>query len=259
MRPAAYATRPWWVFVDEREEELLVLRLTVEQLLATGDWPTLADLHRRINRELKKQIHDVGAVARRLDRHPFLSGYHDLNDRFAPRLEVLARISESDVLLDAVLVVIKHAHDKYMSSPNAEEVRVTESEIEDELGLEASLVQIVRKLLERIPWVLGDRGSDEKGWYFSVADLITRWSGVETRKDLVDSLEAIEDYNNRQYAEMTRAKAEMVRETQSSPQILVEAGSGATHWYDTPLATGIKWAVGIIVGLLTIFVLVRQL
>lgn len=245
--------------MDEPEEELLVLRLTVEQLLATGDWPTLADLHRRINRELKKQIHDVGAVARRLDRHPFLSGYHDLNDRFAPRLEVLARIPEGDVLLDAVLAVIKHAHDKYMSSPDADEVRVTQRELVDELGLEASLVQIVRKLLERIPWVIGDRGNDEGEWYFSVADLITRWSGVESRKDLVDSLEAIEDYNNRQYAAMAHAKAEMVRETQPSTRVLVDAGSGATHWYDTPLATGIKWAVGITVGLLTIFVLVRQL
>lgn len=245
--------------MDERDEDLLVLRLTVEQLLATDDWPTLADLHRRINRELKRQIHDVGAVARRLDRHPFLSGYHDLNDKFAPRLEVLARIPESDVLLDAVLVVIKHAHDKYMASPDVGEVRVTQREMRDELGLEASLVQIVRKLLDRIPWVIGDRGNDEEGWNFAVADLITRWSGVESRKDLVDSLEAIEDYNNRQYAEMARAKAEMVRETQSSTRVLVDAGSGTTHWYDTPLATGIKWAVGIAVGLLTIFVLVQQL
>lgn len=245
--------------MDELEEEILVLRLTVEQLLATGDWPTLADLHRRINRELKKQIHDVGAVARRLDRHPFLSGYHDLNDRFAPRLEVLARIPESDVLLDAVLAVIKHAHDKYMSSPEADEVRVTQREIVDELGLEGSLAQIVRKLLERIPWVIADRGNDKEGWNFGVADLITRWSGVESRKDLVDSLEAIEDHNNRQYAEMSRAKAEMVRGTQSSTRVLADSGSGTTHWYDTPLATGIKWAVGITVGLLTIFVLVRQL
>lgn len=245
--------------MDEPEEDLLVLRLTVENLLATGDWPTLADLHRRINRELKKQIHDVGAVARRLDRHPFLSGYHDLNDTFAPRLEVLARIPESDDLLDAVLAVIKHAHEKYMSSPNADEVRVTQREIVDELGLEASLVQIVRKLLERIPWVIGNRGNDEGDWYFSVADLITRWSDVESKKDLVDSLEAIEDYNNRQYAAMAQAKAEMVRETQSSTRVLVDAGSVATHWYETPLATGIKWGVGITVGLLTIFVLVRQL
>lgn len=254
----ASATQLWSVCMEERDEEQLVLQLTAQHLRTTTDWPTLGDLHKRINRELKKQIHDVGAVARRLDRHPFLSGYHDLSDAFAPRLEVLGRVPEGEVFLDATLAVIRHAHAKYMSSSDGDAVKVSEREVIEELGLDTGMAKIVRKLLDRIPWVIGDREPEESGWAFGVSDLITRWDGVEAREDLVESLEAIEDYNQRQAAAMSQAKADMVRATQRQAQIVVSADEGG-HWYETPLAKGIAWAVGVAVGVLSIIVLVQQL
>lgn len=243
--------------MDEREENLLVLRLTAEHLLTTQEWPTLGHLHRRIHRELNADVEDVGVVARRLDRHPFISGYHDLGDTFAPRLEVLGRVPESDVLLDAVLSVIKFAYSKYMSSADAEEVTVTEREVIEELGLVPSLASLVRKLLDGIPWVTAGGGAGEDGWHFRVSDLITRWSGVESRQDLLDSLSAIAEHGQREYAAMAAAKAEMVRATQ--PTHIVSVEPSTVSWYETPLAKGIAWTVALVVGVLTTVVLTQQL
>lgn len=249
---------PNWRAWQRRMDEELVLRLTVEHLLTRRDWPTLADLHRRIHRDMQKDV-DVRSVARRLDRHPFFSGYHDLADTFAPRLEVLARVPESGPIVDGVFAVVKHAHAKYMSSEGDVEVTITEREVREELGMPEEVTTVVRQLLDGVAWVTAGGGSGEEGWHFQVSDDITRWSGVKSKKDLIESLEAIEDHRRREYAAMSDAKAEMVRASRPVVEGTVLTSPRATHWYDTPLATGIKWTVGIAVGLLTIFVLVRQL
>lgn len=98
--------------MDEGSEEEIVLRLAAEELLRTGEWPELRDIHRRIHQDLRVDV-DVRSVARRLKPSPFVGGgYHDLGDTFAPSLRDLSRVREGQQLIDATLLFIQYARDK---------------------------------------------------------------------------------------------------------------------------------------------------
>lgn len=244
--------------MDQLEEELLVLRLTVEHLFSQATWPTLAELHRPIHRGLGKTM-DVGEVARRVAPHPFISGYDDLGDTFAPPLVALARVPESYPLLDRVLRVVKYAHDKYMSSSDDAEVLITEVEARDAVGLNPEHAAVVRLVLDGVPWITNGGGSGEDGWYFRVSDHITRWEGVQSRDGLIQSLEAIAEHQRKEYAAMASAKADIIRGTQTVGTLVVETPAGLSHWYEQPWAKGLAWALGIALTALSLFVGLRQL
>jgi hypothetical protein len=146
--------------MDAQSEDQLVLRLTVEHLLATGEWPELRDIHRRIHQDLGEKT-DVRAAARRLALSPFHSGYDDLGDTFAPSLDVVARIQEGAVLVDAVLAFIRHAQERYVSSDG--ETQVTEPELMAEVDLDAATSRTVRKLIDGVPFLTNGGGSGQDG------------------------------------------------------------------------------------------------
>ncbi len=220
----------------EPEEDELVLRLTAEHLVASGEWPELRGIHRRIFREFKLDI-DVREVARRLAPHPFLSGYHDLGDTFAPPLHVLARTSASDPLIDAVLKFITFALDKYLSS--SEETQVTEAEFTDGTQVPGDVSKVLRELVSGVPFLTHGGGSGPAGWYVTISDDVVRWSGVTTRDQLLQRLEEIEEEKWSQYAAMAQAKARLVSEKESvAPLEEREVALGPvrmqpTHYYES--------------------------
>lgn len=242
--------------MDEEWEDRLVLRLTVEHLLANGDWPRLRDLHRVIHQELGQEA-DVRSVAKRLAPHPFYSGYHDLGDTFAPPLQILSRVGESTPLVDGVLAFVRHARSKYVSSKG--ETQVSEGELVEALSLDPILAAVIRKLVDGVPWLTQGGGSGERGWYVTVSDDVTRWAGVESREDLLESLEAIELQRRREYAAMAAAKAQLVRGTHPAPATTTAPEEGTGRWYETHLAKGIAWSVGIIGALVGIVVALARL
>lgn len=109
---------------------------------------------------------------------------------------------------------------------------VTEREARDEVGLRAELPAVVRMVLDGVPWITSGGGSGQEGWYFRVSDQITRWDGVESREDLIGSLEAIAQQQRQEYAAMSSAKADMVRGTQPVQAVVVEQPLASPHWYE---------------------------
>lgn len=142
--------------MNEPDEDELVLRLTVEHLRRTREWPELRDLHRRIHQELHEQV-DVREVAKRLAPHPFLSVYHDSGDTFAPPLHVLAWSRECDPLVDGVLSFIIYAHDKYLASSG--ETQITEAEFAAEAKVERDIASFIRELVSGVPFLTHGGGS----------------------------------------------------------------------------------------------------
>ncbi|MDQ3953329.1 MAG: hypothetical protein M3279_10275 [Actinomycetota bacterium] len=138
--------------MDEKAEDEILLRLTVEHLLAARSWPTLEYIHRRIHQDLGEEV-QVRDVARRLAPHPFFSGYHDLGDVFAPPLTVLARVSQADVLIEALLRLIVFARDKYLSSSG--EVEIREPEFAQATALRDDVAAAVRVRSRSWPMVVG--------------------------------------------------------------------------------------------------------
>lgn len=229
--------------MHERHDDELLLRLTVERLLSAGEWPTLEELHREIHQGLGEEM-DVSVVARRLAPHPLYMAYTDLGDSFAPPLSVLARVREADELVATVLRFIVYARDKYLSSSG--ETHVTEREVREALRLDEWMSRIIKKVTDGIPYLRHGNGSGAEGWHIRVSDHITRWKGVNSRDDLLERLAAIEDRTSEGYAVMARAKADLVRGTRSPVVVVPSEKEGKPHWYETPLAKGIGWTVGII-------------
>lgn len=240
--------------MDERVEDELLLRLTVDRLMSTGEWPTLEELHREIHQSLGEEM-DVSVVARRLAPHPLYMAYTDLGDSFAPPLLALARVREADDLVAAVLRFIVYARDKYLSSSG--ETRVTEHEVREALGLDGHMSRILKKVTDGIPYLRHGNGSSAEGWHIRVSDHITRWKGVESRDDLLDRLATIEDQARDEYGAMARAKADLVRGTQH-PVVVASEKDQEVHWYETPLAQGAAWTIGIIATVIAIIVGVSQ-
>lgn len=206
--------------VSEKRQDELVLRLTIEHLLRTGEWPQLADVHRQIYQD-RGQSADVREAAKRLAPHPFFSTYADLSETFAPALWVLARVEEATPLLDAVLVFIDHACKKYLDASGHTEVRDVELV---ELGVERRLANAVRRLSDGVPFLTAGGGSGPDGWYVTVSDDVVRWQGVATREDLLARLQQIEEQRQSEYAAMARAKERLVR-GESEPT----AGAGSKN------------------------------
>lgn len=229
--------------MDRDSEDQLMLRLTVEHLLATGQWPVLRDLHRCIHKDLHEEI-DVRAAASRLAPRSH-GGYHDLGDKFAPSLRTLGRIEEGTALLDAMLAFIRHARAKYLSSDG--ETQVTEPELVEELDLDAATSRAVRELIDGVPFLTHGGGSGPDGWYFNVSDDITRWRGVETRQDLLDTLEQMEEQQKLDYAAIADAKHRMIEATRRRPTVLpLQREDASLRWYETPVAKGLAWAAGVL-------------
>ncbi len=194
--------------MDAHSEDQLVLRLTIEHLLATGEWPTLRDIHRRIYQDLHEET-DVRAAARRLAPHQFHSGYHDLGDTFAPSLATLSGREEGAGLGDDVLAVVLHARGKYLASDG--DVQITEEELGAVLGLDGKTAKALEKLIDGVPFLTAGGGSGEHGWHRTISDDITRWAQVETRQEFLDFLQATERERREDYARMNDAKARLLR------------------------------------------------
>jgi hypothetical protein len=193
--------------MEEHAEDELVLRLTVEHLLKAKSWPKLAYIHRRIHQDLGDEV-QVREVARRLAPHPLFSGYHDLEDVFAPPLTALAAVREADVLIDALLDLIVYARDKYLSSSG--EVEIRGEEFAESAKVRGEVAAAVRELAHAVPFLTHGGGSGPEGWYVRVSDDVVRWSGMSTRQELLERLGAIEEENRQQYAAIADAKARMV-------------------------------------------------
>lgn len=195
--------------MDAHSEDQLVLRLTIEHLLASGEWPTLRDIHRRIHQDLHEET-DVRAAARRVAPHPFHSGYHDLGDTLAPSLATLSGTEEGAGLVDDVLAVVLHARAKYLASDG--DVQITEEELGAVLG-DGRTARTLEKLIDGVPFLAAGGGSGEHGWYRTVSDDITRWTQVETRQEFLEFLQSTEREKHEDYARMADAKAQLVRAT----------------------------------------------
>lgn len=190
----------------EKDEDELILRLTIEHLVKEADWPRLVDIHRRIHREIGEEV-DVRAAAERLAPHPFFSRYSDLSEQFAPPLWVLAQLEAATELVDGVLIFIDHARTKYLTSTGHTEVRDSELVA---LGVSPQVAAALRRLIEGVPWLTAGGGSNNEGWYVTVSDDIVRWKDVTSRAELVDRLQKIEEQRNAEYAAMARAKQRLV-------------------------------------------------
>jgi hypothetical protein len=113
------------------------------------------------------------------------------------------------------------------------------------LGIEVAVAAAGRKVLSSTPWITRGGGSETDGSYFRVSDDITRWDGLETRTQLVESLKVIADHQRREYADMASAKAEMVFAAQRGVGA-VQVPVAAPHWYDSPVAKGLAWTLATI-------------
>jgi len=202
--------------MDPRQEDELVLRLTIEHLRATGEWPTLRNIHQRIHQHGDEEVDiEVRDVARRLAPHPFFSAFHDLDDTFAPPLVVLARVSEAQPLLAGVLEFVVYALQKYRSSSG--EAQVSEVEFAAETDVPRDIAAIARKLVDGVPFLTHGGGSGPDGWYVTVSDDVIRWAKVGTTDHLLERLNAIEQQTTQQYAAMADAKARLVRGEDQPP------------------------------------------
>jgi hypothetical protein len=196
--------------MDPKEEDALVLRLAIEHLRATGEWPTLRNIHQRIHQHLDGEVDiEVRDVARRLAPHPFFSAFQDLNDTFAPPLVVLGRVREGAPLLAGVLEFVVYALQRYRSSSG--EALVSEVEFAAETDVPRDIAAVARRLVGGVPFLTHGGGSGPEGWYFTVSDDVIRWAKVDTVDDLLERLNAIEQQTMEQYAAISDAKARLVR------------------------------------------------
>lgn len=242
--------------VDQRAQEVLLLRLTIDHLYAHGEWPELRDVHRRIYREFGQDF-DVGVVARRLVWSSYVM-FTDLGERFIPPFSRLRGIDEAQPLLETLVAVVRVAASNYLTADN--DAKVDSSEI-NEGSLDSRWVELVPTLERGVPHLHRGYTPRDGSWTIEVSDHVVRMREIETTDDLMDYLDAVEAENRRKAAEMASAHANLVavsRKATPPPVVVHDGGSpDRVRWLESHpvvrsllLAGAVATAIGAIVGLL---------
>lgn len=194
--------------MDEREQDGLVLGLTIEHAKEHGHWPTLEPIHEHIHQVLHRRV-DVKASARRLAPLGYVGGgYSTLRDTLAPRLDVIAHHEEGRRLLEYVVEFVRLACEKYERSTGQPEV--TSKEVEASLQIDAGIVRAVRLFARWVPFVTDGGHGDADGWSVKVdPEVVTHWADLGDVDDLLARVEAISFRDKEHLARLTEAKHRM--------------------------------------------------
>lgn len=216
--------------MEEREQDELVLRLTIEYLKDVGRWPKLVDLHQRIHQELHLKV-DVQAAARRLAPQPFVGGgYSYLGETFAPPVSLIAQSDEGYRLLEVLVRFIDFAKDKYQSARGQPEV--TSREFIEKMDVDENTGLALRQLMSAVPFITDGGSSNHDGWRVTIADRIVGWPDELTPEGLLTELDRLAVENQAQAAALSSAHYDMIQASRKTTHAHLPSTRGADSGND---------------------------
>lgn len=196
--------------MDDGPHDDLIVALTVQHVKATGEWPKLEVLHRKLHQELGLSV-ALQDVARRLAPQPFVGGgYSYLGETLALPLPVVARVEEGRRILGAVVAWINLARDRYRSSKG--QPTITSGEFVSLPGIDEEVARAVRVLLGGLSDTTDGGHWNDEDWTLTVSDQIVSWPEGLTVDGLLGELERRARRDSAQAAAVAGAHHRMIEE-----------------------------------------------